>query len=174
MLPKKFVLSDTTTLTVWRALEFDERVKTLIHRLKYQGMYEVAPLLADLLHFATYIPPVDMIVPVPLHHSRQQQRGYNQSELIAKRLAHHLQVPVIPALLRTIASAQQAKTTSRTERLENLSGHFVLAPEHQASVRGRHILLLDDVLTTGATLTTCAEVLLRAAPKEISGLTVAH
>ncbi|PIR61214.1 MAG: hypothetical protein COU68_00635 [Candidatus Pacebacteria bacterium CG10_big_fil_rev_8_21_14_0_10_45_6] len=174
MLPKKFTLSDDSSMTVWSMLEFDERVRTLIHRLKYQGMYETAPLLADLLYFASYIPPVDMIVPIPLHRSRKKARGYNQSELIAMRLAHHLQIPVIPAVLRVVASAQQAKTSSRDERLHNLAGHFVLAPEYQASLQGKHILLLDDVLTTGATLTACAEVLQRAAPKEISGLTVAH
>ena len=174
MLPKKFVLSDKSLLTVWSALEFDERVRTLIHRLKYQGMYETAPLLADLLYYATYIPPVDLIIPIPLHQSRQSQRGYNQSEVIAKRLGHHLQIPVISAVRRVVASPQQVKTTSRAERLQNLVDHFVLAPEYQASLYNRHVLLLDDVLTTGATLTACAEVLLRAAPREISGLTVAH
>ncbi|MDA1079077.1 MAG: ComF family protein [bacterium] len=174
LLPKTYELSDKSTLTVWSMLEFDERVRTLIHRLKYQGMSETAPLLADLLYFASYIPPADIIVPIPLHRSRKKLRGYNQSELIAKRLAHHLQIPVLPAVLRLVASAQQVKTTSREERLHNLAGHFVLAPEYQAALLGKRILLIDDVLTTGATLTACAEVLLRAEPKEILGLTVAH
>lgn len=174
ILPKKFALSKDSFMTVWSMLEFDDRIRTLIHRLKYQGMHETAPLLADLLYFASYIPPVDIIVPVPIHKSRQQTRGYNQSELIAKRLAHHLQIPVIPALQRVVASAQQVKTTSRDERLHNLAGHLVLTPEYQASLYNKRILLLDDVLTTGATLIACAEVLQRAEPRKLLGLTVAH
>ncbi|NCN06761.1 MAG: ComF family protein [Candidatus Pacebacteria bacterium] len=174
ILPKTFRLSDNSKMIVWSMLEFDDKVRTLIHRLKYQGMHETAPLLADLLYFATYIPPIDIIVPVPLHQNRQHQRGYNQSELLANRLTHHLQTPTIPALLKIADSGQQAKTHSKTERLQNLIGNFVLAPEYQASISGKRILILDDVLTTGATLTACGEVLLRANPSEILGLTIAH
>src|SRR3990167_4078303 len=71
MLPKKFVLSDQSLLTVWSALEFDERVRTLIHRLKYQGMYNPPPPLAPLLYPPPYPPPGALIIPIPLHKNNQ-------------------------------------------------------------------------------------------------------
>jgi ComF family protein len=147
-----------------------------IIRLKYERRPDLGRPLGDLLFRAIEprAPPLafGVVVPVPLHSSRLAERGYNQSTLIANRLAAGLRIPHWPrALVRTRPTASQA-TCSREERLANLSDAF--AVRQPARVHRKTILLVDDVRTTGATLEACANTLLSAGATNVTWAVVAQ
>lgn len=115
---------------------------------------------------------ITCIIPVPLHPKRLRERGYNQAEVIAKGLAESMGVPVITdVLLRNVNTQTQTKKT-RIERLKNMSGVFAVSNPEKIS--NGHILLVDDVITTGATLETCAQTLLEATDVKVSIATLAY
>lgn len=147
------------------AYEYDNDVRTLIHRLKYENQRFLAEFFA--WNIARVLPDtlaVDTIVPVPLHPKRRRQRGYNQSRLIADSLSLLLQIPVDASLLSRIRNTPSQTSLNALERQENLRGAFAARPCH-----GKHILLLDDVLTTGHTLEACAQTLLQAGAAFVYG-----
>ena len=115
--------------------------------------------------------PTPCIVPVPLHRRRERERGFNQSALLADALATHLGAVGHPALHRTRATPPQAEL-HRTERLKNVTNAF--ACPDPASVRGRSVLLIDDVVTTGATFAACARALRDAGARTVVGLALAR
>lgn len=119
----------------------------LIPRLKYSGQILLAPLLARLLadHLEGYDPP-EAIIPVPLHWWRQWWRGFNQAEEIGTALGELTGIPCDTRLLRRIRATPQQTRLSAGQRRRNLRGAFQIAPHHY-----RHVALLDDVVTTGAT-----------------------
>jgi len=130
----------------------------------------VAPPLAVLMRAAgrDLLAPVEIVVPVPLHRRREDERGFNQAELLARRLGP----PVCRAVCRCRATAPQVGLSGEA-RLDNLRGAFALtaAARH---VRGRRVALVDDVLTTGATMAACAGALAAAGPRSIVALTAAR
>ena len=137
----------------------------LIHALKYHDRSDVGVTLGREL--GTYLqasePLRDLsgIVPVPIHARRRRQRGYNQAEEIARGLAESLQVPVhADALRRTEFRGSQTRM-GKLERLENVRSSFTVG---KGDFAGAHLLLVDDVLTTGATIDFCAHALLEAHP----------
>ncbi len=136
-----------------------EKVQKLLHGLKYKGQKETGIKLgklfgAELLN-TDFIKTVDCIIPVPLHAKKIRLRGYNQSEVIAQGMSQILNIPVVSDLLkRQIATATQTRK-SRFERWENVDNVFVL--NEAESFTGKHVLLLDDVITTGSTIAACAE-----------------
>lgn len=137
-------------------------LRRAVRALKYGGAREVAGPLGQAL--GRGVPPgwgVGGVVPVPLHPSRQRERGYNQAELLAAAVAAELGVPVLPLLERTRATAQQAKK-SGAERAENLRGAFRVRPGRV--LPGVPLLVVDDVMTTASTLQACRDALLAAAP----------
>jgi ComF family protein len=145
----------------------------LVHLLKYSGWWQVAEGIAARLARLQWPKDViaerDAIVPVPLSHRRLVERGYNQSEHIAHSLARYWQIPVWRALKRTVATRAQARLTGEA-RLHNVAGAFeVVVPG--AFLEGRHLILLDDVVTTGATLNSCAAALFAAGTRTISYVT---
>lgn len=116
---------------------------------------------------------IDVVVPVPLHSSKLNLRGYNQSELLATRIAAHANLPTKPLLLRTTATRPQV-TLDQRSRHANVAGAFSLNPEWSIPA-GQRILLIDDVRTTGATTDACAKVLKEdAGAQSVSVLTFAH
>ncbi len=150
-------------------------IRDRIHQLKFGGRLEWVPPLADLLAETAVregMASADMLVPVPLHVKRLQERGFNQSGLLAGALGRRIGIPCrYDALARGNRTRQQTRL-SREERLRNLKGAFlVLKPE---AVRGRRILLIDDVYTTGTTLTECARTLKAGGAAEVHALTVAR
>lgn len=151
------------------------RVEQLMHRLKYQNQPEIglylgklyARKLADTSFFDAN--EIDIIVPVPIHRSKLRKRGYNQSSQFAKGLSEAAGIPWTDKLLqRTISSVSQTKKT-RLERYDNVHGVFSL--QKGASVNGKHILLVDDVLTTGATICSAGNVLIDSGAK-VSVMTI--
>jgi ComF family protein len=114
----------------------------------------------------------DVIVPVPLHRLREKERGYNQAELLAKPLAKRLRLPCQPVLLVRTRPRPDKRLLSFDERWASVRGAFATRPGTQ--VDNRRVLLVDDVLTTGATLDACARALREAGAKSVIGLTVAR
>jgi ComF family protein len=132
--------------------------QALLHELKYRGNRRVGLFLGRQLGLKlrdSAYASCDMLVPVPLHPRRQRQRGYNQSALIASGLSLNLGIPVELGLLRRKVYRGSQTDRGRYERFENVRQTFCIAPE-APEVSGKKILLVDDVLTTGATLEACA------------------
>ncbi|HEX4638825.1 MAG TPA: ComF family protein [Chthoniobacterales bacterium] len=113
----------------------------------------------------------DVIIPVPLHPARQRERGFNQAALLAEWLSAHLSVPFLPALQRIHYTTTQT-AFDRAERMRNLRGAFRL--RKKADVRELRVLLIDDVLTTGSTLSECARVLKQGGAHSIHAATAAR
>jgi ComF family protein len=146
-----------------------------LHALKFRGQARLAAPLSDLLvDVCAAAAPLlaDLVVPVPLHPERERQRGFNQSALLARRLASRLRLPCrTRALERWRPTRPQTELTGR-ERRRNVRGAFSVA--EPARVRDRHVMLVDDVLTTGATVLECSRVLVRAGARAVSVVTVAR
>jgi ComF family protein len=161
----------------YRAEDF---VREAIHGFKYNGHFYQRGLLADWLEegyrrFYEQQPP-DALVPVPLYGLRRRERGFNQARELALELGRRTGLPVWDCLARQRMTRVQAKLR-RSERLRNLRGAFVLSPEagkRGFDAKGKRLLVLDDVFTTGATVNACAHVLKRAGAAEINALTVAR
>ncbi len=144
--------------------------RKLIHSLKYKGDQtsgiQLGKQFGKAIVKQSEYPKIDCIIPVPLHPKKLKKRGYNQSECIAKGLSEILKVPYITdVLIKTVNTKTQTKK-SKEERWQNVSGTFaVLNPQN---IEGKHILLVDDVITTGATIENCAITLLESADCKIS------
>lgn len=146
-------------------------VRGMIRRMKYQGVARMAEWMAgEMLRAAERELPggYDMIVPVPMHRKRLRLRGANHAEALAEALSRRMGVPSVKALLRTADTPQQARLSAAARR-KNLEGAFAALP----SVGGRRVLLVDDVLTTGATALSCASALRAAGASDVSFLALA-
>ena len=146
------------------------KVQHLLHSLKYKNHPEIGVELgrvyaADLIS-ENYKDKFDVIVPVPLHPSKKRKRGYNQSEEFGKGLAEILEIPCTEKFLKRIKSTATQTRKSRLNRWENVSDVFEVAEKDE--LQGKRILLVDDVVTTGATLEACGMKLLAAGCAEIS------
>jgi ComF family protein len=152
----------------------DGIIRTRIHQFKFETQLEWAPPLVELLEIAyagLELPAPDLILPVPLHPKRLKERGFNQSGLLAGELARKLRVPVSFNTIVRKNPTQPQTRLNRRQRLKNVKGAFDLTGA--ARVRGRRILLLDDVFTTGTTLSECARSLKRrGGASEVHALTV--
>lgn len=153
-----------------------EPLRRFIHLLKYEGRPDLAPALARYLaatlagdEWRGLAPQFDLIVPVPLHAARQKQRGYNQSALLAQGLSARTGLPTRTDLIERIHFTRAQVGLSAAERCANVQDAFAA----RASCSGLHILLIDDVYTTGATLDACAGCLRKAGAALICGLTLA-
>jgi len=151
------------------------RTQQLLHQLKYRGQRHVGFTLGR-LYGAELAPTavaqeIDLIVPVPLHPRKLARRGYNQAEAFGAGLAAALGHPCRDQVLRRTTHTASQTNKSRTERWQNVASVFEVADP--ASIAGRHVLLVDDVLTTGATLEACGHALLAAGAHAVSIATIA-
>jgi ComF family protein len=157
-------------------VRYDDVARTLVHAFKYGDRLDLAPTLGrwmatagrELLHEA------DAIVPVPLHWRRQWARRFNQSALLSEIIAKAAGVPVVHRALKRIKATPQQVGLSKSARAQNVQGAFRVPPDGKAEVAGRRLLLVDDVLTSGATMDACARVLLRAGAAQVDALTFAR
>lgn len=159
------------------AVRYDDGSSQLIHMLKYYDQPTLLPLLANWLTRAAKdfleIPNI-IIAPVPIHPWRLIKRRYNQAALLSQELATQSSLPIIiDGLRRTKHRAPQA-SLSRAQRLKNTKGVFIVSPQRHNQISGRPILLVDDVMTTGATLNACAKELRRAGASHIFAATIAR
>lgn len=135
----------------------------LIHKLKYQHRDDIGTLLGEMcgveLQKSGFLSDVDALVPIPLHPRRERKRGYNQSEIIAKGISEVTGVPVLTsAIIRSVNTKTQTRK-NKTERAQNVSGIFSV--QDATALEGKHIVIIDDVITTGATCISCAETILK-------------
>lgn len=158
------------------AVRYDEIARTLVHALKFQDRTDLAPAMGRWMTRAGHelLAEADALVPVPLHWRRGWSRRYNQSGALARVIAAHSNVPLAAdALKRTRPTAHQIGLP-RHERAANVQGAFAVTDARRAVVQGRHLVLVDDVLTTGATVEACARALLRAGAKHVDVLVFAR
>jgi ComF family protein len=166
-----------TTLAVASGSAYEGKLKDLIGEFKYEGERLLAQDLACVMVNAwsalcEYVPPGKLlIVPVPLHWQRKHNRGFNQSELLAKELSAAVGAPTCNRAMRRTKSTKPQQKLGKTERLANVRGAFVGNP---TVLKGKTIVLVDDVCTSGATLVECAEEALRCGAKSVAALTVAR
>lgn len=141
----------------------------LMHRFKYKQEKELGMQLGEIMGRQLAVSgrfAPDALVPLPLFPAREKKRGYNQAAVLCEGIAASLRVPVLTsAVIRPQATETQTRK-NRVERWQNMEGRFVVS--HPELIRGRHILLVDDVITTGATLEACGQALLEAGPASLS------
>jgi ComF family protein len=146
------------------------RIRKLIHALKYNGRTEIGKMLGELYgHILTesgFMADIDMIVPVPLHPARERQRGYNQSDFIANGLSGSAGVPVKKNIIMRADQTGSQTKRARYERWENVKGLFFVPEPEQ--IAGKHILVVDDVITTGSTMEACVNALHEAGEVKVS------
>lgn len=147
----------------------------LLHQIKYEGNKQLAVYLAQLFAKALvgcgWFDTIDALIPVPLHPKKEKKRGYNQSELLTRGIGTISQKEILTGLLERSKFTETQTHKSRSERLENLAQAFSLSDTTRA--QNKHILLVDDVLTTGATIEACALHLLEIPGVQLSVATLA-
>lgn len=152
------------------------KTKDLIHALKYKGRQEIGAFFGDwlgnILNESNQFNDIDYIIPVPLHPKKLKQRGYNQVTSFGKSLAHHLQTTYLPDALLRVSHSKTQTFKQRFDRFNNNNTKFYLNNDH--ILKNKHVLLIDDVITTGATLESCCKELLKAKDIKISIATMAY
>lgn len=152
---------------------FDGAIRKAVHQLKYQNIRALARPLAELMadYFTANPVPGDVLVPVPLHPKRLKERGYNQSRLLACELGKLVNLPADDdCLVRQRYASPQARTATVSERHSNVSGAFSAGE----GLKGKQIILIDDVCTSGATLEACAAALKTGGVASVWGLVLAR
>ena len=160
--------------TAYFSFSKGSKYQKMMHKFKYHGCKEIGYVLGKSFGNQIINSPfnqVDVIIPVPLHKSKLRKRGYNQSEWIAKGLSEALNKPVdTSSFIRSVATETQTKK-SRFERWKNVENIFKIA--NIDALVGKHILLIDDVVTTGSTLEACTNILLELPNTKVSIATLA-
>ncbi len=158
------------------AVRYDDVARTLVHALKYQDRTDLAPAMGRWMARAgrELLEDADALVPVPLHWRRAWGRRYNQSGALARVIARHSGVRVASETLRRVRPTEQQIGLSRSQRASNVQGAFKVADNRRSEVQGRRVVLVDDVLTTGATVDACARALLRARAASVDVLVFAR
>ena len=169
------ICTHNVTLSAVRSLgTFDDFYQKLIHGFKYQQKISLGQRLGrrlgEMLIKDKTVSRFDCLIPVPLHSARKRERGFNQSEILAEELSKFTELPLLKTLKRIRNTKDQTKLTPE-QRIENVTGAFALIDPEK--IKGKRVILVDDVITTGATLRECASVLKKAGAKEIIGTTIA-
>lgn len=158
------------------AVRYDDVARALVHALKYGDRLDLAPTMGQWMARAgkELLADADVIVPVPLHWRRTWARRFNQSAALSRIISERAGIPVaFEALARVKATAQQVGL-SKSERALNVQGAFRVMPAAKADIAGRRVVLVDDVLTSGATSDACARALLRAGARQVDVLVFAR
>lgn len=182
--PSPLILNVPNNRSTFAATSYDDEiVKKIIWLLKYKGVRTLAKPLADLIYhrLKTELWEVELptnmnscvIIPVPLSRKRLKERGYNQAELIARSLSDKMSVRFLPDVLyKKKDTVSQVEIKDRKKRLENVKGVF--AVKNPEAVKNKIVILIDDVITTGATLNEASHILKQAGAKKVVGVVVAR
>jgi ComF family protein len=158
------------------AVRYDEVARTLVHALKYQDRTDLAPAMGRWMARAgrELLDGADMLIPVPLHWRRAWHRRYNQSGALARSIERQSGVALRGDVLQRVRATEQQVGLSRPQRASNVQGAFKVSPDRQSEIAGRRLVLIDDVLTSGATTDACARALLRAKAAQVDVLVFAR
>lgn len=158
------------------ACRFDGTARELVHRLKYGDRTELALTLGRMMAQAGHelLGEAEIVAPIPLHRSRLWSRRFNQAAALADVIARQAGRPLAPMLLARVRRTRRQIGLSRSQRADNLQGAFRVPQATRPQVEGRRVLLIDDVLTTGATANAAARALLRAGARAVDVLTFAR
>ncbi|HEY3679583.1 MAG TPA: ComF family protein [Bradyrhizobium sp.] len=158
------------------AVRYDDVARTLVHALKYQDRTDLAPAMGRWMARAGHelLDRADALIPVPLHWRRGWSRRYNQSGALARVIERQSGVKLVSETLRRVRPTEQQIGLSRTERASNVQGAFKVDTDRKADIAGRRVILIDDVLTSGATADACARALLRAKAAQVDVLVFAR
>ncbi len=166
---------DSSLKSLRCAVRYGPVAHALVHAAKFQSVRAAAQCIGKILYWYCSPPQVEYVVPVPLGKNRLGERGFNQAAEIAREYCALSGAVLLDCLVRTRETAAQTQQTSREDRLKNMTGSFALHPRFSAQMlSGKSILLLDDVVSTGATLESCASILLNANATIIYAQTFAH
>jgi ComF family protein len=158
------------------AVRYDDVARTMVHALKYQDRTDLAPAMGRWMTRAggELLQDADALVPVPLHWKRGWTRRYNQSGALAQMIGKAANIPVLPDSLLRVRQTEQQVGLSKSERARNVQGAFKVPPEKKSALQGRRVVLVDDVLTSGATVDACARALLRGRAASVDVLVFAR
>ncbi len=158
------------------ACRFDGTARDLVHRLKYGDRTDIALAMGRMMAQAgrDLLPDAGLIVPVPLHRTRLWSRRFNQAAALGRVVAGQSGIALAPLALARVKRTRQQVGLTRAQRADNLQGAFRVPPGARPQIEGRRILLVDDVLTTGATANAAARALLRAGATAVDVLTFAR
>lgn len=149
-------------------------VQHLMHQLKYKGNKELGIYLGrrmgDALAASSRFSSIDALIPLPLFAAKERKRGYNQATVLCEGIAEVWQKPVLKNVVRRISYTDSQTRKNRVERWQNMEGRFEL--EGPDAIEGKHVLLVDDVITTGATLEACGREILKAQNVQLSMATL--
>ena len=170
---KSCVETPTPLTQIRAAVLLVDPVQGMIHKLKYKGMFGLAEPLAELMVEAwlQWETAVDLVIPIPLHTRRQKERNYNQAELLANHFSQKVHLPLNTKTLQRIRQTKPQVGLNALQRLENVQEAFHVEGTDAVN---KDILLVDDVCTTGATLTAAANALLSAGAKSVSAYCLAR
>lgn len=150
-------------------------VQKLIHQLKYKGKKEIGNFLGSYygqeLNGSEHFSSIEGIIPVPLHKKKQKKRGYNQSDIFAQGLSSTMNIEVLNNILERNHFSDTQTRKTRFNRWRNVKDIFEITTSEK--IQGKHILLVDDVVTTGATLEACTNKLLESSASSVSIATIA-
>src|ERR1700726_4865929 len=154
------------------AVRYDDVARTPVHALKYQDRTDLAPAMGRWMARAgrELLEEADVLVPVPLHWRRAWSRRYNQSAALARVIERQTGVKLRGELLRRVRATEQQVGLSRSQRASNVQGAFEVSTDQRSEIQGRRVVLIDDVLTSGATVDACARGLLRAKAAQVDVL----
>jgi len=158
------------------AVRYDDIARDLVHRLKYGDRLDLATSMGQWMARAgrALLDDADALVPVPLHWRRLWGRRFNQAAALAGVVASDAGVPLLTAVLRRVRATSQQVGLSRSARAVNVQGAFAVTQVGKAAIYGKQLVLVDDVLTSGATVDACARALLRAGARNVDVLVFAR
>ena len=165
---------DRRILAVRSLGTFDAYYKKLVHRLKYDKKIHLgrrlAQRLGEIISQEKDFAGCDVVIPVPLHRARQRERGFNQSEILAEGISQATGLPLVKDVLERKKNTKDQTYLNIQQRAENVRGAFVVI--HPYKIGDKNVILVDDVMTTGATLNECARMLLDSGAKNVFGITL--
>lgn len=158
------------------AVRYDDIARALVLAFKYGDRLDLAPMLGRWMARAGHelLADADALLPVPLHWRRLWARRFNQSASLSGAISAVCGVPVLHGVLKRVRATPQQVGLSKDQRADNVQGAFRVPPERKADITGRRLILVDDVLTSGATVDACARALLRAGAAHVDVLVFAR